>query len=422
VKFLETFCICDRVFVEKPRCTILLSPPFHCIEDRDNTRTVKTYDVIVLGLGGMGSAAAYHLAKSGARVLGIDQFAMLHGFGSSHGKRRLFRRAYFEHSDYVPLLNRSLELWRELEGATGSSLFHETGLLLMGPSEGSTLLPGTEASASIHHIPIELLSQEDVAGRFPQFQPPPDYRAILEMGAGYLEVEKCVEQHLRLAANLGAEIHVNERVARWSAQQKTVVVRTDRQVYEANRLVVAAGPWSKMLLEDLGLPLVVRRVPQFWFDAPPKYSRRAACPCFGIEFPNSFVYGFPSLDNEGLKMADHKAGVNGGVVDNPSAVDRAIHPEDLVSLREAIERCFSGVNPEPTSASVCLYTMTPDEHFIVDKHPKFPHVSFAAGFSGHGFKFSSVIGQALSELTLGGESSLPIGFLRLGAHREWKTT
>lgn len=370
----------------------------------------QNFDVIVAGVGGMGSATCYQLAKRGAKVLGLEQFTVGHALGSSHGETRLIRQAYFEAAAYVPLLKRSYDLWDELELEASRSLLQRVGLLIMGPQKGGNILPGVLRSAVEHGIELEILKEQALKKRFPQFTPPDGYQGFFEPGAGYLEVEKCVTEYARLARERGAEIRENENVLNWDDRQSEIVVKTDKGEYFAKQLVITAGPWAAQLLRSLGVSLTVRRVVQFWFSASPQYDLTSGSPCFGFDGPETFLYGFPQLPTSGLKIADHEPG---DAVADPAKVDRHVYPKDAARFLKYVPQFLPGVLPNPVKHSVCMYTMTKDDNFIVDKHPEHDNVFFAAGFSGHGFKFASVIGEILADLTLTGATAHPIQFLRL---------
>jgi sarcosine oxidase len=366
------------------------------------------YDAIVLGVGGVGSAALLHLARRGVRVLGIDRFAPGHDRGSSHGKTRLIRRAYFEHPDYVPLVQRSFALWHELEQLAGETLYHQVGVLQVGPPSGEVLV-GVRASARLHDLPIEELSARDVAARFPGFRVPNDCEAIFETGAGYLFVERCVVAHAEQATRLGAELHAGEAIRGWRAAGAVVVVETDRASYRADRLVIAAGAWAGQLLGELGIPLEVRRKPLYWWQTRgDAYRADRGCPGFLYDLPHGCFYGFPQIDSSGVKVAEH---TGGAVVHDPLAVDRAIDPAEQQRVATFVNDYLSEATTQCTDHVVCMYTMTPDAHFVVDRHPEYPQVVFAAGLSGHGFKFTCVLGEVLSQLALDGHTDLPIEFL-----------
>jgi monomeric sarcosine oxidase len=365
-------------------------------------------DCIVLGTGGVGSAALHHLARRGARALGIDRFAPGHDRGSSHGETRIIRLAYFEHPDYVPLLRRAYELWQELEERCGGKLYHETGLLQVGPP-GGTVVPGVLASARQHALEVEPLAPPEAERRFPGFRIPDDMSAVFERRAGYLRVEDCVRAHAAQAVRLGARLATGETVLGWRADGAGVAVETDRATHRAARLVVAAGAWSGDLLADLGVRLEVRRKTLLWYPTRSARQREEhGGPGFFYETSRGLFYGFPEIGGE-LKVAEHSGGES---VADPLGVDRSLRPSDREPVEAFLRRYVPGVSSgDCLRHAVCLYTMSPDEHFVVDRHPGHPQVSFASGLSGHGFKFTSVLGEILAGLALDGRSALPIGFL-----------
>lgn len=366
------------------------------------------YDVIVLGVGGVGSAALYHLAKRGVRVLGIDRFTPGHDRGSSHGQSRLIRRAYFEHPDYVPLVEAAFGDWRELEERTGEKLFHQSGLLQVGPADG-VVLSGVRESARRHGLAIENFSAAEVNAEFPGFFLPDGCEGVFERGAGYLLVERCVELHAQEAVRLGAELHTGEAIRGWRAEASAFRVITDRAEYTAARLVIAAGAWAGQLLAELGIPLEVRRKPLYWFATKSDvYQAANGCPGFLYDLAEGCFYGVPQLDANGVKVGQHSGGA---VVSDPLTVNRAVDPVDFGAVAEFVSRYLVDATTQRTNHTVCMYTMTPDEHFVVDRHPRHEGMAFAAGLSGHGFKFTSVLGRALAELALDGRTDLPIGFL-----------
>ena len=368
------------------------------------------FDVIVLGVGGMGSAACHQLAGRGVRVLGLEQFPLVHDRGSSHGQTRIIRQAYFEHPNYVPLLLRTYELWRQLEQASGTTLFHQVGLVLSGQAAGETIA-GAKTSAELHRLVIEELTSAEAGKRWPAMAFPVDHTVVFEPLAGLLLVESCVQANIDQAVQSGAVIRAGERVLGWSSNGSSVVVRTDREEYTAGSLIVTAGAWAGQCLADLGLPLQVVRKFVGWFPIREgRFGIDQGMPTWFVEMPHGTFYGFPSLDGRSLKMAEHSGGQP---VKDPSQVDRIQHPEDLPRLQGFLRSHLPGLNEIPDQHSVCLYTLTPDQHFIVDIHPQWNNVAIAAGFSGHGFKFAPVIGEALADLALNRSTPLPIGFLGL---------
>jgi sarcosine oxidase len=382
---------------------------------------MESYDAIVIGTGGTGSATLYHLARRGARALGLDRFAPGHDRGSSHGETRIIRLAYFEHPDYVPLLRRAYELWEELEGRSGVELHRQTGLLQIGPPEGA-VVPGVLRSAREHGLEVEELEGREVERRFAGFRVPRGMTAVLERRAGYLRVEACVRAHVEAALALGAEWR-SAAVERWSAGPSGIEVAArlpgdggQEAVFSAKSLVVAPGPWAARLLDDLGVRFVVRRKAMFWYGAAePFYRVERGSPAFLYETPAGVFYGFPRIDARGIKVAEHSGG---RVLDlarqDPLDVDRALDREEERRVEDFLAACLPEAGRDCLSHSVCMYTMSPDEHFVLDRHPREPRVVFAAGLSGHGFKFTPVLGEVLAELALEGSTKAPVGFLRLG--------
>ena len=370
---------------------------------------MHTHEVIVLGLGGMGSAALHHLARRGARVLGIEQFAIAHDRGSSHGGTRICRKAYFEHPDYVPLLHRAYQLWDELEHMAECELFRRAGLLLAGPPDGQ-IIPGVRRSADEHGLDIQEIGPADLAERFQALAVDPGMCALFEPNAGYLRVEDCVRAQLAQALRSGARIMSGTTVRHWSADNKGVVVNTSDGRYAAAALVICGGAWSSGLLAELSLPLEIRRKVVVWlgdFDDECRVER--GCPVFAFESGGGFYYGFPVIDEQGMKIAQH---FGGETVLDPNKPDRVLRPEDEQPLRGFVARHLPRARPAIGRHSVCMYTMTPDEHFIIDRHRDHSNVVFAAGFSGHGFKFSPVVGSILADLALDRRTQEPIAFLR----------
>jgi sarcosine oxidase len=369
---------------------------------------MQTYDVIVIGTGGVGSAALFHLAKRGVKVLGLDRFPPGHDRGSSHGRTRIIRQAYFEHPDYVPLLLRAYELWVDLSRRGGKPLYHEIGLLEVGSPSGN-VIPGVRQAARQHRLEIESLSPTEATRRFPAFRIPDDYEALFERRAGYLEIENCVLAHLAESHKLGAELRTEVTVRNWNAVDNEVIVETDDGKLRAKKLVISAGAWAGSLLGDLGVQLIVRRKPVFWYPAAVDSLRAdSGCPVYLFELPKGVFYGIPQIDDQGFKVAQHTGGQE---VSDPLTVNRELDAFDQAQVESFLSNYIPGVGYPMLHHSVCLYTMSPDENFIVDVHPRHPQVCFAAGLSGHGFKFTCVLGEALADLAVNGCTDLPIGFL-----------
>jgi monomeric sarcosine oxidase len=372
---------------------------------------MEHYDAIVLGAGGVGSAALLHLARRGVKVLGIDRFSPPHDRGSTHGHTRVIRQAYFEHPDYVPLLIESYRLWRELEGLSQRNLLHQVGLIQVGPA-GGVVVPGVLRSAEEHGLAVEQLTAASVEKWWPGLRASDDMLGVFEPEAGYLLVEDCVEAYLNAARAAGAQILPDTEVRTWTADDREVRIQTNQGEFGAERLIVSSGAWAGQLLADLNVDLEVRRKSLFWFETTSaEYDVAADFPVFLFELPEGVFYGFPKLDARGVKVAEH---TGGRVVEDPLVVDRTVDDSEKQRVTDFLAQHLPGVSRQMTHHAVCLYTMSPDEHFVVDRHPRHANVVFAAGLSGHGFKFVPVLGRALAELALDGSTELPIGFLSLG--------
>lgn len=375
----------------------------------------RTYDVIIIGLGGMGSAAAYHLARRRSRVIGIEQYTPAHDRGASHGKSRIIREAYFEHPAYVPLIQRAYELWEDLQREAGTPLLLMTRGLMIGPPDGE-VVSGALASAKAHSLPHELLTATDILRRFPVFRPDEGMVGVLEPRAGVLYPEACVRAHLSGATDAGAELRFEEPVLKWQATANHVEVTTTRQTLVADQLVVTAGPWASQLLQDIAVPLVVERNVQFWFRPTTDAADFAPgkVPVYIWEPPQGpFFYGFPALGPDGVKVARH----HGGETCTPQTLRRVVSAQEVEEMRELLKHYLPGANGEALEAVPCMYTNTPDGHFVVDRHPASERVTIGCGFSGHGFKFASVIGEILADLARERHTAHPIDLFRLGRFR-----
>ena len=367
------------------------------------------YDVLIIGTGAVGSAAMYYLAERGVNVVGLDRFPVAHDKGSSHGQTRIIRLAYFEHPNYVPLLNRSYELWKDLEEKSGNQLYSETGIIQIGPADGE-IVAGVRESAQQHGLEIENLTASDVTSRYPGFLVPEGMEAVFEKRAGFLKVEQSIKTYIDLALNYGAELYAGVSVDNWKrSSDNRIEVITNRGVFSADNLIVTAGAWAKDLLRPLNLNLTVVRKPLFWFESDRTYDIEAGCPAFFYETPQGAFYGFPSIDELGLKVAEH---TSGDPVLDPLKVDRSLHKTDKAKVDGFIASHLSKMhNPRMTDHKICMYTRSEDEHFIVDSIPGSPHVNFVAGLSGHGFKMASVLGEIMADLAINKSTNHPIEFL-----------
>ena len=377
--------------------------------------TQTTFDVIVIGAGGMGSAAAFELARRGRSVLALEQFPLVHDRGSSHGHTRIIRRAYYEHPAYVPLVRRAFEGWYDLEQRTGRHLLTECPCLGIGPPDGE-VITGVLSAAREHRLDVDRLLPVDLRTRFPQFRFDDGYVGVLERDAGFLYVEDCVLAHLDAARSLGVTIQSEEPVTGWSAAGDGVTVSTTKATYQAARLVLTAGPWMGQLLGARGHKLRVMRQTILWFGTTDGAAfRRNRFPIFLADVPAGPFYGLPVLDGRGLKVARHYGAPE---LDSPEKVKRAVRPADERPVRDFLKAHLPGAAGPLHAGQTCMYTLTPDRHFLIDLHPDHPNVAVAGGFSGHGFKFAPVVGEILADLVDSGRTDWPIGmfeFARLSA-------
>lgn len=372
------------------------------------------YDVIVVGTGGIGSAALYCLARSGVRVMGLDRFPAGHDQGSSHGESRMIRKSYFEHPDYVPLARQSWTLWQQLEQETGKTLLQPTGVAYYGRHDG-VVMSGVRKSARQHGLPLEEMSAEQAATRFPQFKAPQHTDVLYEADAGVLLVEDCVRSHISEAVRHGAGFRHGVAVTGISPTKKDVTVVTEHGSYTAAAVIVTVGAWTPKILSSLNLPLRVVRKHLHWYTtSDSRLQMDKGCPAFFVEHQQGYFYGLPQIGPSGVKVGEHSGG---SIVDDPLKDPR--RPEKMD--RERVDRFTNNFLPQAGGVHLqqkcCYYTMTPDEHFIVDRHPRYPNVVFTAGLSGHGFKFAPVLGQRMAELAISStnadEPAAPTDFLSL---------
>lgn len=371
---------------------------------------LESFDAIVVGLGAMGGSAIYHLAKRGKRVLGLDRFGPPHTFGSSHGETRIIREAYYEHPLYVPLVQRAYELWDELEKEAGRQLFLQTGGLMISRPDG-VVFSGAKRSADEHKLPYEVLSSAEVRRRFPALQPDDDMAAVLEPRAGILFPEACVEAHVTLAAKHGARLRLNETVLSWHSDGAGVLVKTAQGEYRGERLILSVGAWIQSLLPDLRLPLQVERQVLHWFRPArtPEIFEPKNCPVYLWGYGrNQFFYGFPAL-GDGVKVARHHEGKTVDV----NTVRRDVSDAEVEGMREIVRRFLPAADGPLRKSTVCLYTNAPDHHFLITTHPGHRQVVIASPCSGHGFKFSSAVGEVLADLALEGESRFDLTLFQL---------
>ena len=368
------------------------------------------YDAIVIGVGGMGSSTLYHLAKRGLKVLGLEQFEIPHELGSSHGYSRMIRYTLQEHPSYVPLVKRAYELWHELEQNINETLVVTTGSVRAGPPD-SDFYRGAIESCDLHQIPYEILNNTEVNRRFPGYQFPDDISSVYQPDGGFVLPEMCIVGHAQAAEEAGATIHTGETVLGWEIQNDSVSIRTNHEVYSAARLVVTAGAWAAKLVPNVATYAIPERQVLGWFQPErPELFTPERFPVFGIWTEEGRYYGFPNYSVPGFKIG--KSHHLFQKVD-PDTMDREVRPEDEEVLRRFTSRYFPLAAGELLDRKTCIYTNTPDEQFMIGVLPDQPQVSVAAGFSGHGFKFASVIGEIMADLAQNGVTNYDIELFRL---------
>lgn len=371
---------------------------------------MDSYDVIVVGLGGMGSAAAYHLAARGQRVLGLERYDPAHNRGSSHGGSRITRQAYFEDPAYVPLLLRAYELWEALAADSGRNVITLTGGLMMGQPD-SLAVAGSRRSADEWGLAYEILDAPEIRRRYPTLAARDGEVALYEQKAGFVKPEATVAAHLQLAAKAGAELRFNDPVETWQARPggAGVRVQTGNGSYSADHLVICPGAWAPGLLSDLGITFTVERQVMYWFqptggvepflpDRHPIYIWEEAD---GLQF-----YGFPAIDGPdgGVKVAFFRQ----GEACTPESIDRTVYPGEVAAIADHLADHMPDLPGTFLRAATCMYTNTPDENFVIATHPEHPQVTVACGFSGHGFKFVPVVGEIVADLASTGSTAHPI--------------
>ena len=373
---------------------------------------MREFDSIVVGVGAMGSSTTYHLARRGQRVLGLEQFDIPNDLGSSHGGTRIIRMAYPEGAGYVPLLRRAYHLWRDLETRSGERLLFVTGCVDAGAPDSATVR-GSLETCRLFGLEHTVFDGDSLRNRLPGYLLPAGMTAVLQPDGGFLLPERCIVNYTRAAEALGAEIHTRERVTGWDASSGGVEVRTERESYRARTLLITAGPWASQLCPVLRQLAVPERQVVLWAQPlRPELFQPEAFPVFNLEAPEGRFYGCPVYGVPGFKIGKYHHRYEN--VD-PESVDRKIHPEDEAVLREGIRRYFPDADGPALAMKTCLFTNSPDEHFILDAHPDAENVYIAAGFSGHGFKFASVVGEIMAKMARDGgvNDANQLGMFRL---------
>lgn len=376
------------------------------------------YQAVVVGLGAMGSAAVYHLAKRGVSVLGIDKYSPPHINGSTHGPARIMRLSIGEGAHYTPLSTRSYQLFRELENELGTKLLQTTGMLTISPEDKSVLetesyfFDNTVNAAKKHSIKHDVLTAAEIKSRFPQFKVDDAQRGYFEYEAGFLRPEECVRGHLSLAVHHGAQLQLNETVSSITDTDSGVTIQTDKDTYFADQIIISAGPWLPSLL---GKPysniLQVHRLVQYYFDVSDSHAEfePGKCPIFFWQLAgvDEWIYGFPALNGEqtlSLGVPDRSAPLS-----FPEDAERTIDARRCAEVYKSyVARCFNNVGEMCVGARTCLYTATPDGEFVIDRHPESPRRIVCSPCSGHGFKHSAAIGEALAQMVRGAETTVDI--------------
>lgn len=370
----------------------------------------KSFDVIVAGVGAMGAAACWQLARRGVRVLGLERFSIPHALGSSHGVNRIIRLAYFEHPNYVPLLRHAYDVWREAERGCGRRLLFITGGIDAGPRDGR-LVTGSLESCRTHNLPHELIEAPEIKRRYPAFALPNDHVAVFQPDGGFLACEDAIVAFAAMARSHGAELHEHEPIARWTAKGDRVTVETATATYEADRLIVSTGAWIGTHVPQLKNIAVPERQVLAWFEPKePQHFALGAFPISIVDAEEGFVYQFPVWGAPGFKIGFfnhlHESGDADAMSRKPDAVDERL-------LRKLVERYFPLAAGPTLRLETCLFTNVPDGHFVIDRLPGSPNVIVASACSGHGFKFAPVIGEVLADLATGKTPRFDLDFFRL---------
>jgi sarcosine oxidase len=365
-----------------------------------------SYDVIVIGLGGMGSAAAYHLAARGQKVLGLEKFTPAHDKGSSHGGSRIIRQSYFEDPAYVPLLLRAYELWEQLAADSGQEVYRITGGLFIGPP-GCETVAGSLAAAREWSLPHEVLDAREIVARFPNFTPAHDDIAVYEAKAGFARPELTVQAHIDLALAAGADLRFGEQVLDWSETAGGVRVTTAAATYTAGQVVICPGAWAPKLLVEFGIPITVERQVLYWLDPVGGTGSFIDHPIFIDENASGRqIYGFPAIDGPGggVKVAFFRKGIEC----TPETIDRVVHLQEIAEMRDRVGELLPALDGPCLHSATCMYSNTPDQNFVIARHPDCANVTVACGFSGHGFKFVPIVGEILADLAITGTTGHPI--------------
>ena len=369
----------------------------------------KKFDTIVIGLGAMGSSTLYQLAKNKKSVLGIEQSNIPNSIGSSHGINRIIRLAYSEHPAYVPLLRRAYELWYDLEKVSNEKILYKTGSLDIS-EENHWVFSGSLSSCLEHKIPHKVLNSSEISKKFPAYNFPHNYKGLFQKDGGFLLSEKVIENYTKLAVAHKAKVSSNEKVINWEVNNGEVSVVTNKSIYKSNSLVITTGSWINKLVPELLNLAVPERQVLGWFKTKNDSKFKNNFPVFSCSVDEGRFYGFPIHEIEGFKIGKYN---HLNEIANPDNQNTSLSKQDEHVLRSAISRYFPEANGKLLQYQTCMFTNTPDENFIIDQHPNFSQVFLAGGFSGHGFKFSSVVGEIISEMVINSKFPKELEFLRL---------
>jgi sarcosine oxidase len=379
---------------------------------------MTTFDVAVIGLGAMGSAALFNLARLGQRVIGIEQFEPGHDKGSSHGESRIIRLSYFEHPSYVPLARRAMEKWRELEELCGQTILTVTGVLEAG-YPGCPIVEGSLNASRLHDLDHEVLSAAEINRRFPAFTVPSHWAGLYQPEGGFLRPELAIRQFVGLAERHGAEVRTRTRVLAIEPLGSGVRVRTDTGEIEAGSVIIATGAWIGDFAPELRPNLKLTRQVLGWFEPlQPAYFSPDRCPVFILESEDDACYGFPDFAGTGVKTASHR---KGAYLSSAEDLAQDGGAGDEAQIRRMLALAMSNANGPLRNMRTCIYTRTPDEDFVIDRSPVDPRIVLASPCSGHGFKFASVIGEVLADLALGKTPANDISRFKLDRFRSQPT-
>jgi len=375
---------------------------------------MKECDVLVFGVGGVGSAVLYNLAKRGVKVVGVEKFDIAHDKGSSHGETRIIRRQMFENSKYLSLVKQSYDLWSILQKEYGKKLLFQNGILIIGDKNSNILRKLKKGGR--HRLGYTVLSREEMKDLFPQFAIKENEIALYDSFGGYLKVEECIKAHISEAKKHGAKLFLNEEIEDWKEEKGFIRIKTNKREIKTKKLVITAGPWAKSELKKIGIKLKLLRKVVIWYKWPnmKKFSPEKF-PVFIIIKNHARFYGFPAIGKDGIKIGEHSGGTP---ISNPATLNRKLNKNDQRNFIEIVNEKFPKSNRKLSKFSTCIYSLSPDGHFILDLHPKSSNVVIGAGFCGHGFKFSGVLGEILADLALEGKTKHDISIFRLNRFKE----